>query len=263
MMDGVFIYNKRNRRLHIEDEHISARLAFGKRLELDFSEIEFVEAGMGNLLLKLKNGRRCTITGLRNWLEVCDYILTYLENREETADRETLEREIGELTAARKKQIVRISGLMLLWFADIFLTVVLTGEKDFAAFTGREWILFGVMMGLLLGMVVLTFVLASRAGGYLHSIQDRRHRLRKVLLESEPLGLGKCRRILADDTALIRVVYYGFPNAEDTYLTIEAIDRHLRLCCVYESPVYPSEKGMLEKERLPRSPENMRVVYSE
>ena len=88
-------------------------------------------------------------------------------------------------------------------------------------------------------------------------------RLRKVLLESEPLGLGKCQRILADDTALIRVVYYGFPNAEDTYLTIEAIDRHLLLCCVYESPVYPSEKEMLEKERLPRSPENMRVVYSE
>lgn len=256
------IWVRRNMRLHIENEHISATLRFGKTLEVDFSEIEYVEAGLGVLTIMLKSGKRHIITGLRNWLEICDCILNGLETVEETADRETLARELRELTEKRKMLIGSTCFLIMLWFADILLCVMLTGKKDFTAFTGREWIIFGVMMCQLLGMVVLTFVLASRAGGYLHGIQNRRHRLRKLLLDSDPLGMGKCRKIYADNTALIRVVIYGYPNAEDVYLAIEAIDRHLRLCQVYESPVYPGEEEMLKTEKLPRPLEGMRVVYA-
>lgn len=254
---------RRKMRLHIENGHVSGVLQFGKKLECDFSEIRFAEAGYGVLSIKLKNGKLYTITGLQNAMELCDCIRQGLDSRDETADRETLEREIRELTEKRKKQIARASFLIVLWFLDIFLTVMLTGKKEFAAFTGREWIIFGAMMCLLFGMVVLTFVFASRAGKLLSPLQEKRHYLRKLLLESEPLGMGKCRKIYADDGALIRVVIYGYPNAEDVYLTIEAIDRHLRLCCVYESPVYPNEEELMQGENLPRPTEGMRLVYSE
>lgn len=249
--------------LHIENEHVSATLIWGRRLECDFSEIDYVEAGSSSLTIKLKTGKLYTITGLWNAMELCDCIRGGLEKPEETVDREILEREIRELTEKRKSLNVRAFGMMVLWFVDILLCVQLTGKKDFSAFAAREWLLFGVMMSLLLGMVVLTFVLVSRAGRLLRPLQEKRHGLRRTLLESAPLGKGKCRKILADDGALIRVVIYGFPNAEDAYLTIEAVDRYLRLCCVYESPIYPGVEEMLASEKLPRPLDGMRVVYTE
>lgn len=254
---------RRNIRLRVADGHISGVLSFGKKLECDFSEIGYVEAGPSMLTVRLKNGKLYTITGLRNAMELCDCIRDGLDEPEETADREMLEREIRELTEKRKKLIVRVSVIMALWLVDILLCVALTGGRDFSTFSVRDWAVFGVMMCLLLGMVVLVFVLASRAGKLLQPLQENRHHLRRILLESEPLSKGKCRRILADDGALIRVVIYGFPNAEDAYLTIEAIDRQLRLCCVYESPVYPNEAEMLASEKLPRPLDGMRVVYTE
>lgn len=253
---------RRNMRLHIEDGHISGVIQFGKKLECDFSEIEYAEAGLAALTIKLKNGKHYTITGLQNAMELCDCIRSGLDEPEETADRETLEREIRNLTEKRKKLIVRVSVIIALWFVDIFLCVQFTGKKDFSAYAGQDWLVFGVMMGLLASMVAATFVMAIRAGKFLPLLQEKSHRLRRVLLESSPLGKGRCRKILADDGALIRVVIYGFPNAEDAYLTIEAINRELRLCCVYESPIYPSMEEMLAREDLPRPLEGMRVVYA-
>lgn len=253
---------RRKMRLHVEKEHISASLAFGKKLEVDFSEIEFVEAGPGTLSIMLKNGKLYTIGGLQNAqvLSVC--IRSGLASVEYEDDRETLEEEVRALKAARKKAVGRVYGSVALWFADIFLCVGLTGAKDLSEYTGRDWVIFAVLMCLLLGMVITTMVMAVRAGKLLPRLREKSYRLRKVLLESGPLGMGKCRRIYADDGALIRVVIYGYPNAEDAYLTIEAIDRHLRLCCVYESPVYPNEGELLNGENLPRPIEGMRVVYS-
>lgn len=254
---------RRNMRLHIESGHISGVLRFGQKLECDVSEIEYAEAGVAVLSIKLKSGKLYTITGLKNAMELYDCIRGGLEPVEEMCSRETLEEEVRKLKDVRKKAVSRVYISMALWFADILLCVALTGARDLGTFSVRDWLVFGVMMTLLAGIVVSTFVMAVRAGKYLPLIQEKSHRLRRVLLESEPLGKGKCRKILADDGAFIRVVIYGFPNAEDAYLTIEAIDRQLRLCCVYESPIYPSEEEMLAVEKLPRPLEGMRKVYSE
>lgn len=258
-----WLSGRRKVRLRIEDNHISGVLLSGKKLEIDFSEIEYAEAGRGVLTITLKNGKAYMIAGLQNEMELCDYILRGIEPLEKMGNRETLEKEIRELKEMQGKAFVRLCGSVVLWFADILVCVMLTGKKDFSEYTGREWIIFGVFMGLLLAMVVATFVMANRVGKRLRKLPEKRRYLRKILLESEPLGKGKCRRILADDTAQIRVIFYGYPNAQDAYLTVEAIDRELRLCCVYESPIYSSTEEMLERERLPRPLDGMRVIYSE
>lgn len=208
---------------------------FGK-LDCAMGDVAFVLPQMNTLTILLKNGKRHTIMGVENSWELSRYI-----RREcfapEADPPDDLRRELKSAQAARKTELAWVITGTVLMFANIFITVYLTGGQDLNAFGTRDWTVFAVMGIVELATVLGLFRAAGRCGNALLPIEALKYRLRGAVILSQPLPFPHPRRIYTDEDYTGRITVCGFPNDEDVYYCVEEFSNSLHLETVFTSEV--------------------------
>lgn len=237
----------RGAHLCVDKAGIRARYHWCRKLDCAMGDVAFVLPQMNTLTILLKSGKCHTIMGVENSWELSRYI-----RREcfapEAESPDDLRRELESAQAGRKTELGWVITGTVLMFANIFITVYLTGGRDLNAFGPRDWTVFGVMGIVELATVLGLFRAAGGCGKYLLPIEALKYRLRRAVILSQPLPLPHPRRIYTDEDHTGRVIVCGFPNDEDVYYCVEEFSDSLHLETVFTSEIYTNTQKRPEDE---------------
>ena len=106
-------------------------------------------------------------------------------------------------------------GLSFVW---LFGAILLTGARDIPEFNQADWVVFGAMLALEVPTVIAEFVFAVRCGKGNLQFEKRLYEVRRSIMESTPLFLGKenLLRVFTDSECTERITLYsGFVSGEE------------------------------------------------
>lgn len=223
--------------LRLDETGIRARYNWLGRVDCSFDEVAFAQAQLNTLVILLKNGKRHSITGVSNTLELSQAILRSCY-RPETQSPDALQDELKRLEAQRKKGIYRLLGIMGAMFALIFLAIVLTGGRDIPDFSRTDWIIVGGLCVVELALMAVLFPLANRSAKEQLPIAYMKYRMRGALLLHATLPSNQVHSLYVNAENTGRVIVCGFPNRENVYYCVQRITGLNSLEAVRDSEIF-------------------------
>ncbi len=243
----VSFFLNRGAYLHVGETTVRGKYHWFGKLDCGLSEIVFVLPQMNALSLLLKDGKRHVIFGVENPWSISDDIRRKTF-RLEKEDPDTLRRELIRLQTVRQREIWYLLGGCLLIFANIFVTVFLTGERDIPAFTKTDWTVFAVMGVVELAAIAGVFYIADRCGKRALPIEWMKYRLRGAVIASEPLPSNSVIGVYTDRNFNGRIVVRGFPNDESVYYEVQKVNGQYDLITDHISQVYDCEEELPKEQ---------------
>lgn len=225
--------------IRVAENTIQAKYHWGGRLNCSVDEVAFVLPQLNTLRIRLKNGKQHVIMGVEN-----PWPLSNAIRRQgfvlETESPDVLRQKLDAIQAARKKELWWVIGAITFMFAEIFITVALTGARDMAEFTKTDWIWFGIMCVTETLTIIAMFYMAIRCGKHLLPMEETKHRLLGAIIASHPLPSNNIAGVYTDEHYSGRIVACGFPNDESVYYCVQQFVGNCELETIHTSEVYNS-----------------------
>ena len=132
-----------NAYIRIGENTVKAKYHFFSKLDCNIKDIEFVLPQVNTLTILLKNGKRYTIMGVENSWQLSNYLrFRCFEIEKESPD--TIRQKLSQAQTARWREIrLALIGIVLM-FAEITATVLLTGGRDAYEFTKADRVVSAV-----------------------------------------------------------------------------------------------------------------------
>ena len=240
-LGGLFAFLlNRDAYFRVEAGSIHAKYHIFGKLHCSLEDVAFVQAQLNGLTILLKNGKTHNIMGITNSYAL-GASLRKLIYTPETDSRDVLKPRLDKLTAQRKRELFLLLGCIVLMFAIIFATVILTDSRELNEFTRQDHVIFFVM-GIAEVLTVLgLFVLAKRSGARMLPIFQLRYRLCGATILSQPLPSGNIKSVYTDENNSGRIVICGFPNEPDIYYCLQEFAPDFQLRTTFTSEIFPSE----------------------
>ena len=244
-----FMLFNRGAYICIDESTVKARYHFFGKLDCNIKDIEFVLPQVNTLSILLKNGKRHVIVGIENSWELSDYLrLQCFEIERESPD--AIRQKLSLAQTARWREIrLALIGIVLM-FAEITVTVLLTGGRDAYDFTKTDHVVSAVMYCVGAITLIGTFLVAEHAGKNLRPIEHLKYRLRGALIVSSPLPTSNAIAAYTDLDYSGRLVICGFPNDESVYFCQQDFMKDFELETAYTSEIYSSRDKLPNEEQL-------------
>ena len=223
--------------LQVSETAIRAKYHWFGRLDCSMEDVAFVQPQMNMLTILLKNGKRHTISGVQNSWAVSSAIRRHCFALEQESP-DALRRQLIQAQARRKREFWLLLAPAGLLFANIFITVALTGSRELHEFSRSDWTRFSVMVCVELATVVWLFYVAQRCGQMLLPMDHLHHRLQSAVIATQPLPSSRTIAVYTDEDFSGRIVVCGFPKDNGVYYCIQEFGEDFRLETVYTSDVY-------------------------
>ena len=225
--------------LTVDENSIKGKYHWFGKIDCKLTEISYAVARINTLVIRLRNGKAYTITGIKNPIPIASLIRESL--RFEAAEYpEMLKEKLNALKAENKKRLLYVIIGVALMFINIFVTVFLTGEKEMHNFNKYDWIIFAVMSVIEILTVTFTFCLADSTGKSKLYIEELEYTLRRTIIESAPLSRGYFIGAYADNDYTARITIHGYPNQDAVYFLIEEFNSDYKLVRAYLSETIES-----------------------
>jgi hypothetical protein len=243
-LGGLFAFLlNRNAYFRLEDGYIHAKYHVFGKLHCALEDVVFVQAQLNSLTILLKSGKSHNIMGLTNSYAL-GASLRKLIYTPETESREVLREQFDKLSARRRREMFFLIGCIVLMFAVIFATVILTESRELSEFTQQDHVIF-FWMGIVEAITVISmFILAKRSGARMLPIFHLRYRLCGATIRSQPLPSGNVQSVYTDENNSGRIVICGFPNEPDIYYCLQEFAPGFELTTTFTSEVFPREEDL-------------------
>ncbi len=232
-----------NAYIRIGENTVKAKYHFFSKLDCNIKDIEFVLPQVNTLTILLKNGKRYTIMGVENSWQLSNYLrFRCFEIEKESPD--VIRQKLSQTqTVWRREVLWALIGIVLM-FAEIFITVLLTGGRDVYEFSKMDQDVSAVMG--CIGLITLAgcFFVAERAGKLLLPIEQLKYRLRSAVIVSSPLPTNNTIAAYTDLDYSGRLVLCGFPNDKSVYYCQEDFTMDYELKTVCTSKIYDSRDNL-------------------
>ena len=240
----MITFNRRGY-FRIEQGRIHARYHWFARLDCSLDEVAFANAQSLNLNILMKNGKHYAIAFLENAHELSNEIQRQISTREQEGTDE-LKNQMNQVLLKRRREICWVIACCVILFADIFLTVWMTGGRELSEFSRRDWILFSIMAAIEIGMLVWTFVLACRSGRRLVDLAYLRHRMQGAAIVTQILPSACVKAVYTDPEFNGRLVVCGIPNDGSLYYVVQEFDDDIHLTTTETSRFFDNDSDLLE-----------------
>lgn len=235
------LFFNRGAYLHLSDDGISSRFSWASKLECSYSDIAFCEYGINALTIRLKTGKGYMIFNLLNAADICGEIRKKITRSDESdCSSAQLYDEVHSIKKQRTKWLWFTCFFCLMMLLVIVLTVLLTGGKDLSEFSRNDWIVFLIFAIFELLDVVVTFFFANKCGKLNPVLNEKSAALKKQILKDAPLPSGNLLKVYMNTDYTARAVVFGYPNIDDVYFIVQAVDKNFNVITTYLSEVYSS-----------------------
>lgn len=235
----------------IEDGHIKGKFNFFKHIDCDVSDVDFVFYNANSLTIQLKSGKCYTICGIVNSIALCDVIKqSMVFNTDETPQK--LIQSLTELKLSWKKNIICTCFFGVLMFVNIFITVILTDEREIYEFNKTDQIIMLIMCAIEILTIFLAFYFARKVGKQRIYISKLDYSIRRTTIEKTPLTPGNALKVLTDSDYSYRLTIFGLPNEDAVYFTLEIIDSDFALNLERKSELF---------ENIDKLPESINILH--
>ncbi len=232
---GAFIY--------INEDSIKAKYNWFGRIDCRFSDVSFTVGRVNTLIIQLKNGKCHTIMGIKNSAELSSEIRRKM-HFEITEQPEKLIEKMNNLKSAKKKGLIYVCIGVALMFINIFITVLLTGERELYEFTSTDWVIFTIMGAIEVATFIATFFFAQKTGKDNLPIEKLQYDIRRTIVETKPLLPGYMIKIFTDDDYTGRITVFGSPHQSAVYYSVQVIDSEYKLIRQYTSDTYDNQEEL-------------------
>ena len=229
--------------IHIDENAIKAKYHWFGKIDCKLSDVTFATAGINTLTIQLKDGKTHTIMGVANSWPLCSVIRRnmYFETSEHP---EILKEQRNALQSAKKRGLLYVCFGIAFMFIHIFITVLLTGERDLHEFSKLDWTVFAVMGVIEIATVIATFYFAQRTGKYNIPIEKLHYTIKRTLVETKPLLPGFVIAVYADEDYTGRITLFGYPHQNGVYYSVQQLDQEYNLVDAHTSDIYESQKDL-------------------
>ncbi len=233
----------------INGNRILAKYQWFRKLDCSIDEIAFVEDKYNILTILLKNGKRYVITGIKDPWAFSDAIRRKIFSAD-TKSPSALMQELESARAARKNELCKIGGNIILMFVYIFVAVIMTDGKEMYDFSTQDKIIFGVMCALEVLTFIAMFYSLYRHGRLLLNVEQIEYRLRKAIITTHPLPTGNVKNVYATTDCFERVVICVLPNSDSVYYCVQTFTENYVLETVETSGILESEDELSPMDSL-------------
>ena len=241
----ISLFFNRKAYLIIEDGVIKGKYHLFGKMNAPVSNVDFVSARPNALTIQLKNGKFHRILGVENPWKTCSELRRQIScDANESIDE--LIADLNKYRSLKKKGIIFLCIGLALMFIHIFVTVLLTGERDFVNFSNIDWIIFSIFCVVEIITVVITFCIAAKSGKWIFLIEKSDYNIRKKVIETKELLPGKAIKVYVNDTYDTRITLFGYPNSDSVYYTFEHMDFNYSLKLDYKSGVCENIEELVE-----------------
>jgi len=230
--------------IHINETLIKAKYHWFGKIDCKLSDVVFAAARGNILIIQLKDGKTHTIMGIVNSWPLCSIIRRNM-SFDVTEQPDALNEKLNNLKANKKKGLIYVCFGVALMFIIIFITVLLTGEREMHEFSNLDWTVFAIMGAIEIAAVVATFYFAQNTGKKNIPIEKLQYEIQRRIIETQPLLPGFVIAVYADENYMARITLFGYPNDSAVYYTVQEFASDYTLFEAYTSDVYGSQ------ERLP------------
>lgn len=215
--------------LKVNGEHLSAKYSWGKKLELDISDISFVNWQTNSLIIKEKNGKSHQIINISNSYEICYYIRRKIKDDVVPLDKNSLLKTYFAHKKQRKTSFIIIACGFAIIIALFAAFGVYTGDKSPADYSVFELVLFIISCVIFLACCVFIVIHTKKANKLSHSLSENALLIRKLTVETTPLPLGNVLKVFGDNDYFMRLCILDIPNDGSKYYIAEAMDNDFKL----------------------------------
>ena len=240
----MITFNRRGY-FRIEQGRIRARYHWFGRLDCSLDEVAFAYGQSMNLNILTKDGKHYAIAFLENAHELSNDIQRQISTREQEST-DDLKNQLNQVLLKRRREICWVIACCVILFADIFLTVWMTGGRELSEFLRRDWILFSIMAAIEIGTLVWTFALACRSGRRLVDLAYLRYRLQGAAIMAQILPSACMKAVYTDPEFNGRLVVCGIPNDGSLYYVVQEFDDDFHLVTIETSRFFDVASDLLE-----------------
>lgn len=232
--------------LYVDDNgHIKGKYRYFGKIDSRISDVEFASEKGNTLIIRLKNGKTHTITGIENAWSLASAIRRNMPF-EPTEQPETLIEKLNRLRSSGKKDLIYVCAGSVLMIVYIFVTVFLTDEREMHEFSSMDWTVFIIMGIAELATVLATFYFAQKIGKNRIVIEKLQYAIKRTIIETKPLPLGLVAGVYTDEDYNGRITVLGYPHQSAVYYSVQEFDFEYNLIMVYTSDTYESQEELPE-----------------
>ena len=223
--------------LCVEDGYIKGKYHLFGKINAPVSDIDFVLTDLNALTIQLKNGKIHRILRVEDPWNFCAKLRRQI-SYEENKSIDELIADLEKHESDKKKSIIYLCvacGLMLL---NIVITALLTGARDFANFSNIDWIVFSCFCVTEVIIYIIICYIASKAGKQAFFVNKAKYSIRRKAIEMSPLLPGNPIKVATDDDYYQRYTFFGYPNEDSVYITIEDFDANYSMFKTQESEIF-------------------------
>lgn len=221
--------------LHLGESGLAAQFAWYPRLQCPYSDIAFCSCSGMSLTMRLKNGKRYSVSLLDNAAKICSELRKRIEPfRPELPDREELARTLALQKRRHRKWTVCAFGALLLAVIGIVVSALLTGgDTD----THTDQMIVAAALCLFAGLCVVALFCAGKGGRWLADANETAMLLRECILKTAPLPPGNVWDVSFNNDFTGRTIIYGYPNSNSGYYVCQELDENWELTTTYTSEI--------------------------
>lgn len=212
---------------------IKGNLLSKKKLKL--SKIAFVSSYEDKLQIMLKNGKIRTIADIENASSISSKIKKHMVY-DSTAKVELLLKVLRH-TAKLKKYFKLMCFCMLLMFAYIVTTLILTQGKDTEQFTKAEWAIFITAMSLE-GITLFPLFYFAKKSASMLQITKSQNAIMRTVIQENPLLSENAIKVYASPDFIQRITIVSSPTEEGFYYIVQKFDTDFNFCKAYKSEAF-------------------------
>lgn len=233
---GFLLFNY-NAFFYIDNGHIKGKYHYFGKINCNICDVAFTLGRNQTLIIQLKDGKTHTIMGLENAWQLASIIRQNIPF-EVDEQPESLIEELNNFKSHKKKGLIFVCSGLVLMFIIIFITVLLTGEKEMYEFSNTDWTIFAIMVAAEIATTVATFYFASKTGKNNLPIEKQKYCIRRTIIETQPLLPGFVIAVYTDDNYTARLTFFGYPNEDLVYYAVQEFASEYTLFKSYESEIF-------------------------
>lgn len=224
----------------LDENGITSQFSLKTKLNCKYSEIAFCECMYDNLIIRMHNGKRYFISKMVNADFICAEIRKRINvySKKDDMPLEEMLSELSKIKEKRKKMLIITIVLVSLMFLSIAVITIVTGGKDISDFNNNENKLFIGYIVFEVIDVICAFFFASKCGNLNHLVSEKIALIKKNILKNAPLPTGNLLKVYMDADYTVRVIIFGYPNADDVYYITQAVDDRFNIVTTYSSKVF-------------------------
>ena len=231
--------------IRIDEDSIKAKYHWFGKFDCKLSDVTYAVARINTLIIQLKNGKTHTIMGVGNPWSLASFIRRNM-SFDVTEQPETLMEELNNLKSAKKKGFVYVCSGIALIFIIIFITGILTGEREMHEFSNIDWTVFTIMVAIEIATVIATFYFAGKTGKNNIPIEKLQYTIQRRIIETQPLLPGFVIAVYADENYAGRITLFGYPNDSAVYYSVQELDSEYNLVQQYTSEIFENQEGLTD-----------------